>query len=571
MDRIAGMHDFVKSRGANLDHLGATGRTEKFSDADKERIRANMITIGYSNPSIQSPSLVGPQQHAKLQRQQIADQQRIPLDSAQWPKNTKAPYLALQTSNEVESVFDEPEVSVKPEQGTASKLATSGDIFDTDTEAIDDTSILSDYPASRHRPKQHQTAARSIDGVDLTSEHFDRLDSVSLNCGSPGQFDSKTGGANPSAGGLLLEAGSPKSSQRSTNSRGGPETQELVSGDSSCYLMLAKSDAHNQQSAISPSPRRLHATRRDLALRETSTPPQNTFGQSRPRTQKQNSGQLNDQGIEETAREHDARQHRGSFRKRPLQKADSKHSKRSDKGDMDGFSTQKRPLPTYHEPGEPLASRNPSRRMDFRTPMHPPGIPQKQSDNTHSLEGHGDEKETRLLDPTGSGFDRTDDFDEGDLSADGSAEYGNDLDYEIDELKGMAYDELRQEPFDHIPRKIGATGDNTSADAHASLDERLETLFALRKGQEAGNLPEDFFTALESKDFEECGDLLLGKFGGLIEKFKESRRKKRAVAAEMEEEVSRRQEVVSGRMAVMEGDLRRLKKDGLNVVRKKAT
>ena len=147
---------------------------------------------------------------------------------------------------------------------------------------------------------------------------------------------------------------------------------------------------------------------------------------------------------------------------------------------------------------------------------------------------------------------------------------GADLDYSQEQLLEMSYCELENQPFDEDPRVPSQV---LSPELNGrSLAEKLEYLLNPHE-----TLPSDttqqfenqcrFFSSLNIEQYEECGDLIVDQFAGIIKRFSGIRRDKRKTAVEFETEISKREAVVMGRKESLEKDLGRLRKAGQDVVR----
>ncbi|KAK2013059.1 hypothetical protein LZ32DRAFT_270646 [Colletotrichum eremochloae] len=110
-------------------------------------------------------------------------------------------------------------------------------------------------------------------------------------------------------------------------------------------------------------------------------------------------------------------------------------------------------------------------------------------------------------------------------------------DYADDELKGMSYSQLREQPFDDDPartslRPVGPlTGD--------SLPAKLEHFRGQREADQ-----KEFFKQMTVSDWERSGDWFLEQFGQVARKLKEARKNKRDMVDRFETEIASREEAV---------------------------
>ena len=143
-----------------------------------------------------------------------------------------------------------------------------------------------------------------------------------------------------------------------------------------------------------------------------------------------------------------------------------------------------------------------------------------------------------------------------------------DLDYSLDQLSNMTFEQLRTEAFDHDPK---ATAPALPQEvANGTLAQRLDHILALKEDETKASQRSAIFASLPIEQYEDCGDLIVEKFAATITKFKNARRQRRKVVQEFEDEVAKREEKVKGKTSAVEKDLSRLKRGGEEVVRGKA-
>ncbi|GKT62146.1 hypothetical protein ColTof4_02229 [Colletotrichum tofieldiae] len=128
-------------------------------------------------------------------------------------------------------------------------------------------------------------------------------------------------------------------------------------------------------------------------------------------------------------------------------------------------------------------------------------------------------------------------------------------DYADDELQGMTYSQLREQPFDDDPartslRPVGPlTGD--------SLPVKIEHF----KGQREADQKE-FFKQMTVSDWERSGDWFLDQFGQIAQKLKEARKNKRDMVDRFEGEIASREEAVRVRTENISKKLNKIKHKG---------
>ena len=134
------------------------------------------------------------------------------------------------------------------------------------------------------------------------------------------------------------------------------------------------------------------------------------------------------------------------------------------------------------------------------------------------------------------------------------------LDYLEDELDGMPYSKLQQEPLDHDPNAPDSV--LPSSMDNKPLADRL--LAAQKLDPEKQRV---FFAALRFDDWEEAGDWFVGQFSSLIGKFRDARKEKRGAARDFEDEMHGRHHVVEKRKHVIEDAMVNMKVEGQGLLR----
>lgn len=139
------------------------------------------------------------------------------------------------------------------------------------------------------------------------------------------------------------------------------------------------------------------------------------------------------------------------------------------------------------------------------------------------------------------------------------------LDYDIKTLPNMSYRQLAEESFDTDPNPFELG--EPSLTNESTLKEKLLRLHSLDKPREQlQSLRQGFFSSLPINEYEECGDLMAEQFSQAILRFKRARQEKRSIAREFENEVTVREKTVEKRKMAITKDLARLKRAGQDVV-----
>lgn len=142
-----------------------------------------------------------------------------------------------------------------------------------------------------------------------------------------------------------------------------------------------------------------------------------------------------------------------------------------------------------------------------------------------------------------------------------------DLDYTPSQLSSMPYDQLSSESFDNDPRPPNKHFPEGLT--IASQSQKLQYVYDLKHDGKQHLQRRAIFSSMTINQYEECGDLLIERFGGIMTRYSQARQQKREMAKEFEDEVARREEHVRGKREAVDVDLRRLKRAGEDVVRGK--
>ncbi|CAL3965185.1 unnamed protein product [Diplocarpon coronariae] len=111
--------------------------------------------------------------------------------------------------------------------------------------------------------------------------------------------------------------------------------------------------------------------------------------------------------------------------------------------------------------------------------------------------------------------------------------------YDDEELKAMTYKALKEEGFEAIPIFPEFVYPAEISGPNVTLEERLE-YYVKRHQDEQGH----FFENLSNDDWEKAGDWFIERFTDFMTGLKKKRQAKRAVAADYEAEIKRRERIV---------------------------
>ena len=147
-----------------------------------------------------------------------------------------------------------------------------------------------------------------------------------------------------------------------------------------------------------------------------------------------------------------------------------------------------------------------------------------------------------------------------------SRKRARDLDYSLDELSGMTFQQLSREPFNplfdtaqtFIPQEL----------SKGTLVARLDYILESLKDDDAKLVRRRaFFSSLSIEQYEECAKLITCRFSAIMSKFADARQQRRRAAKDFEEEVARREVCVRSKTTAVAKNLGRLKRGGEEVVR----
>ncbi|KAI4118008.1 MAG: hypothetical protein LQ345_001844 [Seirophora villosa] len=142
------------------------------------------------------------------------------------------------------------------------------------------------------------------------------------------------------------------------------------------------------------------------------------------------------------------------------------------------------------------------------------------------------------------------------------------LDYDMKTLSKMSYRQLAEESFDASPQATHLK--DAAPEDKSLLKEELLHMHSLNGPKEQVRPQRQaFFSSLSIDQYDECGELMAQQLSQIMLKFQQARREKRRVAAEFEKEVGAREKVVESRKVAVMTDLDRLKRTGQEVVGRK--
>ncbi|KAK2765138.1 hypothetical protein FQN54_008837 [Arachnomyces sp. PD_36] len=137
--------------------------------------------------------------------------------------------------------------------------------------------------------------------------------------------------------------------------------------------------------------------------------------------------------------------------------------------------------------------------------------------------------------------------------------YGTDYPAEV--LLSKPFSDLKSESFDFDPSPQKPALFPTKRSS-LNLSEELPRLKNLTADQRR-----DFFSSLTISQWEECGDLLIEQFGAILQNVKNARHERRKVAAAFEKEVERRYDDVESKGKDLDKRLVEMRTGGLEVLK----
>lgn len=142
-----------------------------------------------------------------------------------------------------------------------------------------------------------------------------------------------------------------------------------------------------------------------------------------------------------------------------------------------------------------------------------------------------------------------------------------DLDYSPDHISSMTFEQLSNEPFDLVSDRPSVPQELSSGGG-GDLATKMDFIFKKSKDDTAKLIQRrGFFSSLSIEQYEECANLIIGRFGAIMSKLTDARQQRRRAAKEFEEEVATRGECIRGKTTVVSKSLCRLKRGGEEVVR----
>ena len=142
-----------------------------------------------------------------------------------------------------------------------------------------------------------------------------------------------------------------------------------------------------------------------------------------------------------------------------------------------------------------------------------------------------------------------------------------DLDYRLDQLSSMTFQQLSSESF-NVPSQTARTSIPQELSNSDPLVAKMAYILEELKDDHAKvEQRRAFFTLLSIEQYNECANLIIDRFGAIMSRFMDARQQRRRAAKDFEEEVAKREEWVGGKLMLVDRNIGRLKRGGEEVVK----
>lgn len=143
----------------------------------------------------------------------------------------------------------------------------------------------------------------------------------------------------------------------------------------------------------------------------------------------------------------------------------------------------------------------------------------------------------------------------------------NELDHDDETLKVMTFADLKKELWD---AELGAQpGGQKRQNPTQTQDYTVEEGIEYVVQHEGAEAQVQFFEDLSMQEFEQAGDILIGKFSDLMKKITEARKNKRKIVSDFEKEIEAREKAVRGKCENLDKQLNDMRSGGEGVLRGK--
>jgi hypothetical protein len=173
------------------------------------------------------------------------------------------------------------------------------------------------------------------------------------------------------------------------------------------------------------------------------------------------------------------------------------------------------------------------------------------------------------FDASSSGEDSTSDIQNGRLDI-GESRKRQNSDYADPELEGMNYKDLKDETWESENHGRASNLPEELQDRTIPLSDRFQSCVNLELDKdETQEIQVEFFAKMCSAEWEEVGDLFIGRFAEIMTKLKDARQAKRKIATHFEKLIEDREAVIRGKSESLDKDFEEMRKSGEGVIRGK--
>lgn len=144
------------------------------------------------------------------------------------------------------------------------------------------------------------------------------------------------------------------------------------------------------------------------------------------------------------------------------------------------------------------------------------------------------------------------------------------LDYDDQQLENMTYQKLKDETWESEKHGRTPALPQELKDPEISLEKRFQNCVKLDGDkEETQEIQVEFFAKLSTAEWEEAGDLFVGRFAEIMTKLKEARQAKRKIATDFEKKIEQREAAIREKSEKLDSDFAEMRKGGEGVIRGK--
>lgn len=183
-------------------------------------------------------------------------------------------------------------------------------------------------------------------------------------------------------------------------------------------------------------------------------------------------------------------------------------------------------------------------------------------------DGQGHDNRHDKFDASSSGEDSTSDSQNDQYGTEGQKRHHSD--YDDQQLESMTYKDLKDETWESENHGRASNLPKELQDPAIPLSDRFENCVKLDLDKvETQEMQVEFFGKMSTSEWEEAGDLFIGRFAEIIRKLKDARQAKRKIATDFEKLIEEREKVIRGKAESLDKDFDDMRKGGQGVIRGK--